>query len=223
MTKRQQRIIGVLLALVATAALVLTVALSVNAGGYDHDEKPECPDGYLTQGYDHKDKDKDKDKDCDTTTTTSTTTSTTVMVTVEVCRDGQIITIPVDELLESDDRIWDDFDRRDCQPSRQASTTTIPEVIIPGPIYSVGYICPGTDGIVYELPWGTYEDMWPTPESAKAYGCPVVEDPTNTTVVLTELPFTGVGDSLIWLACGLLVIGGLLVVTMREETSDGME
>ena len=214
MTKRQQRIIGVLLALVATAALVLTVALSVNAGGYDHDEKPECPDGYLTQGYDHKDK--DKDKDCDTTTTTSTTTSTTVMVSVEVCRDGQIITIPVDELLESDERIWDDFDRRDCQPPRTTTTSTIPEVIVPGPVRSVGYICPGTDGIVYELPWGTYEDMWPTPESAKLYGCPAAATPT--TVVRTELPFTGTGDSVIWLACGLLVIGGLLVVTTREET-----
>lgn len=152
-------------------------------------------------------------------TTTTLETTTTLVPSIEVCviAEGRLATIPFDQYEKSlHERIWDDFDRRDCEPLRTPTSTTIPVVVIPGPIYSVGYICPGTDGVVHELPWGTAEDMWPTPELAKAYGCP--PSPT-TTVVLTELPFTGVDSGLVALV-GLSLLG-LGTVAVRSARSDG--
>lgn len=150
---------------------------------------------------------------------------------IEVCRDGQPITIPVDQLLETDERIWDDFDRADCQPPRIPTPTTIPTVEIDGPVFSVGYVCPGTDGVVYELPWGTYDDMYLTPEQA-ASACPVGEipaladvpvvvDPVDPVSTITEdtLPFTGVEDLGIGILAGLamLGLGSLLVRSSRDD------
>lgn len=159
--------------------------------------------------------------------------TTTTISTVEVCRDDQIVTVPADQILESDDRIFNDFQRDNCQPPRVTATTVpLPGPVVSFPPYTVGYACPGTDGVIVELPWGTYDDMWPTIELAALYGCPtdqpVADSPTVAPVVKTPvtvtveapvevLPFTGIPTAGL-LAAGLaaLVLGGLLVGVARR-------
>lgn len=161
------------------------------------------------------------------------TETTTTVVQVEVCRDDQLISIPADQILESDDRIFNDFQRDNCQPPRVTATTVpLPGPVVSFPPYSVGYACPGTDGVIVELPWGTYEDMWPTIELATLYGCPtdqpVADSPTVAPVVVAPvtviveapvdvLPFTGIPTAgLVAVGLAALLLGGLLVGVARR-------
>jgi hypothetical protein len=111
---------------------IVLALLAISLPAFAGDKHDDCED-YGTQGYRHDEPDCEEPPETTTTTPeTSTTvpeTTTTAIPMVEVCviAEGLLTTIPFDEYDESlHVRVWDDFDRRDCEPPPVHRPTTIP-------------------------------------------------------------------------------------------------